>query len=44
MEWYRQLGFDSKYFPPGFAILRRDAVEYFFSSNRDMPRLMILGG
>jgi len=29
MEWYRQLGFDSKYFPPGFAILRREAVEIF---------------
>ena len=22
MEWYRKLGFDSEYYPPGFAILR----------------------
>jgi len=29
MEWYRQLGFDSEYHPPGFAILRRDEVEIF---------------
>lgn len=29
MEWYRQLGFDSDYYPPGFAILRRDDVEIF---------------
>jgi hypothetical protein len=29
MEWYRQLGFDSEYHPPRFAILRRDEVEIF---------------
>jgi hypothetical protein len=29
MEWYRQLGFEPEYFPPGFAILRRDTVEIF---------------
>jgi hypothetical protein len=29
MEWYERLGFGSKYYPPGFAILRRDAVEIF---------------
>ena len=29
MEWYKQLGFDSEYYPPGFAILRRDEVEIF---------------
>lgn len=29
MEWYRQLGFTSEYYPPGFAILRRDEVEIF---------------
>src|SRR6185437_11435730 len=29
MEWYRQLGFESRYYPPGFAILRRDDVEIF---------------
>jgi hypothetical protein len=29
MEWYKQLGFESKYYPPGFAILHRDDVEIF---------------
>jgi hypothetical protein len=29
MEWYKQLGFESEYYPPGFAILRRDDVELF---------------
>ena len=29
MDWYRQLGFESHYFPPGFAILRRDEIEIF---------------
>jgi hypothetical protein len=29
MEWYEQLGFASEYYPPGFAILRRDEVELF---------------
>ena len=29
LEWYRQLGFESEYYPPGFAILRRDDVEIF---------------
>ena len=29
MEWYRQLGFESEYYPPGFAILRRDQIEIF---------------
>ncbi len=29
MEWYKQLGFDSEYYPPGFAILRRDDIEVF---------------
>src|SRR4051794_35813179 len=29
MEWYKQLGFESEYYPPGFAILRRDTVEIF---------------
>jgi len=29
MEWYKQLGFDSEYYPPGFAILRRDDIEIF---------------
>jgi hypothetical protein len=29
MEWYKQLGFESEYFPPGFAILQRDEVQIF---------------
>jgi len=29
MEWYKRLGFEARYYPPGFAILRRDAVEIF---------------
>jgi len=29
MEWYKQLGFKSDYFPPGFAVLRRDEIEIF---------------
>src|SRR5262249_13814286 len=29
MEWYRRLGFESQYYPPGFAILRRDDIEIF---------------
>lgn len=29
MEWYKQLGFTPEYFPPGFAILRRDEIEIF---------------
>jgi hypothetical protein len=29
MEWYKRLGFKSEYYPPGFAILRRDEIEIF---------------
>ena len=29
MKWYEQLGFTSRYYPPGFAILRRDDIEIF---------------
>jgi len=29
MEWYRRLGFESEYYPPGFAILRCDEIEIF---------------
>lgn len=29
MEWYKPLGFQADYFPPGFAILRRDEIEIF---------------
>lgn len=29
MEWYKRLGFESTYFPPGFAILSRDGIDIF---------------
>jgi hypothetical protein len=29
MAWYKGLGFEARYFPPGFGILRRDDVEIF---------------
>ena len=29
MEWYKRLGFESEYYPPDFAILRRDEIEIF---------------
>lgn len=29
LAWYKQLGFQSRYFPPGFAILQRDDIEIF---------------
>ena len=29
MYWYHRLGFTSEYYPPGFAILRRDDIEIF---------------
>ena len=29
MAWYRRLGFEPEYYPPGFAILRRNTVEIF---------------
>jgi hypothetical protein len=29
MEWYKELGFESEYFPPGFGIVRRDDIEIF---------------
>jgi|SRR5690242_359301 len=29
MEWYKQLGFEPEYFPPGFAILQRDEIRIF---------------
>jgi hypothetical protein len=29
MEWYKRLGFESEYYPPGFGILRRDQIEIF---------------
>ncbi|MCX6606933.1 MAG: hypothetical protein NTV52_25590 [Acidobacteria bacterium] len=32
IAWYERLGFQSNYFPPGFAILRRDDVEIFLQN------------
>ena len=29
MEWYKLLGFESEYYPPGFAILSRDDIQIF---------------
>ncbi len=29
MEWYKRLGFQSEYYPPGFAILSRDEIQIF---------------
>jgi hypothetical protein len=29
MAWYENLGFEAEYYPPGFAILRRDDIEIF---------------
>lgn len=29
MEWYERLGFIPEYYPPGFAILRRDSIRIF---------------
>jgi hypothetical protein len=28
-QWYERIGFKAYYFPPGFCILRRDAVKIF---------------
>ena len=35
MEWYKRLGFQSEYYPPGFAILRRDEIEIFLQQQQD---------
>ncbi|ABF40171.1 Glyoxalase/bleomycin resistance protein/dioxygenase [Candidatus Koribacter versatilis Ellin345] len=29
LGWYRELGFESKYYPPGFAIVWRDGIKLF---------------
>jgi len=34
MEWYKRLGFQSEYYPPGFAILRRDEIEIFLQQQQ----------
>ncbi len=33
MEWYKQLGFEPEYFPPGFAILERDEIRIFLQQH-----------
>jgi len=35
IDWYRKLGFESEYFPPGFAILRRDDIAIFLQQQPD---------
>jgi len=35
IEWYERLGFESEYFPPGFAILRRDEIRIFLQQQPD---------
>jgi len=44
MAWYQRLGFESQYFPPGFATLRRDDIEIFVQHSRDIPHRTIPGG
>ena len=29
IDWYKQLGFEAEYYPPGFAILLRDEIRIF---------------
>src|SRR5436190_4017213 len=29
ISWYKRLGFESEYYPPGFAILQRDEIQIF---------------
>ena len=33
MRWYERLGFTSRYYPPGFCILTRDAVSIFLQQH-----------
>lgn len=35
--WYKQLGFESEFYPPGFAIVRRDEIEIFL---QQQPRYL----
>jgi hypothetical protein len=35
MDWYGRLGFERQYYPPGFAILRRDDIEIFLQQQPD---------
>ncbi len=42
MSWYRGLGFEADYFPPGFCILSRDDIEIFFQVHPGYVRRTIL--
>jgi len=35
MEWYRRLGFEPEYYPPGFAILHRDEIAIFLQQQQE---------
>jgi Glyoxalase-like domain len=38
MTWYQALGFEAVYFPPGFCILRRDAIQIFLQHQEGYTR------
>jgi Glyoxalase-like domain len=38
MPWYQALGFEAVYFPPGFCILRRDAIQIFLQHQEGYTR------
>jgi hypothetical protein len=44
MEWYKRPGFESKYYPPGFASLSRDGIEIFLQQRRGASRHTIREG
>jgi hypothetical protein len=44
MDWYRRLGFNSEYYPPGSAILSRDEIRIFLQQQPGTLRLTIRGG
>lgn len=43
MEWYKRLGFKSKYYPPGFAVLSRDEIQIFLQQQPGYVALDDLG-
>lgn len=38
MPWYQTLGFEAVYYPPGFCILRRDAIQIFLQHQSGYTR------
>ena len=44
MEWYKRVGFQSEYYPPGFAILSRDEIQIFLQQQLATSRQTIRGG